>query len=105
MANYAYLRVSTDQQDLDNQRHGILEYANQQGISGLQFVEDTVSGKVKWGELKQKASKFHRFLALPYPLMRVLLIFSQTGIGLPIENTVSRTISENPKALILRVCS
>ena len=57
------------------------------------------------GELKQKASKFHRFLALPYPLMRVLLIFSQTGIGLPIENTVSRTISENPKALILRVCS
>ena len=59
----------------------------------------------KEGELKQKASKFHRFLALPYPLMRVLLIFSQTGIGLPIENTVSRTISENPKALILRVCS
>lgn len=57
------------------------------------------------GELKQKASKFHRFLALPYPLMRVLLIFSQTGIGLPIENTVSSTISKNPKALILRVCS
>ena len=50
MANYAYLRVSTDQQDLDNQRHGILEYANQQGISGLQFVEDTVRGKVKWKE-------------------------------------------------------
>ena len=44
------MRVSTDQQDLDNQRHGILEYANQQGISGLQFVEDTVSGKVKWKE-------------------------------------------------------
>ncbi len=28
MAAYAYLRVSTDQQELDNQRHGILEYAN-----------------------------------------------------------------------------
>ena len=63
------------------------------------------TASTKLGELKQKASKFHRFLALPYPLMRVLLIFSQTGIGLPIENTVSRTISENPKALILRVCS
>lgn len=50
MANYAYLRVSTDQQDLDNQRHGILEYANQNGISGVQFVEDSVSGKVKWRE-------------------------------------------------------
>lgn len=48
MANYAYLRVSTDAQDVDNQKHGILEYANQNGISGLKFVEDTVSGKKKW---------------------------------------------------------
>lgn len=52
MATYAYLRVSTDQQDVDNQRHGILEYANQRGISGLQFVEDSVSGKVKWTDRK-----------------------------------------------------
>lgn len=28
MTTFAYLRVSTDQQDLDDQRHGILEYAN-----------------------------------------------------------------------------
>jgi DNA invertase Pin-like site-specific DNA recombinase len=48
MANYAYLRVSTDAQDVDNQKHGILEYANQNEITGLQFVEDTVSGKKKW---------------------------------------------------------
>jgi len=52
VATYAYLRVSTDQQDVDNQRHGILEYANQRGISGLQFVEDSVSGKVKWTDRK-----------------------------------------------------
>ncbi len=50
MANYAYLRVSTDNQDVDNQRHGILEYANSQSISGLIFVEDSVSSKVKWRE-------------------------------------------------------
>ena len=48
MANYAYLRVSTDAQDVENQKHGILEYANQNGISGLEFIEDTVSGKKKW---------------------------------------------------------
>lgn len=48
MANYAYLRVSTDAQDVDNQKHGILEYANQNEITGLKFVEDTVSGKKKW---------------------------------------------------------
>ena len=74
-----------------------------QGVGAVGMVVAWMN--VTKGELKQKASKFHRFLALPYPLMRVLLIFSQTGIGLPIENTVSRTISENPKALILRVCS
>jgi DNA invertase Pin-like site-specific DNA recombinase len=52
MANYAYLRVSTDQQDVNNQRHGILEYANKQGLANLQFVEDTSSGKTNWEERK-----------------------------------------------------
>lgn len=52
MANYAYLRVSTDQQDVNNQRHGILEYANKQGLANLQFVEDTSSGKTNWKERK-----------------------------------------------------
>lgn len=61
MATWAYLRVSTDAQDVDNQRHGILEYANKTGLAGLQFVEDSVSGKVKWrdrklGELLAKVS-------------------------------------------------
>ncbi|MDQ2695504.1 MAG: recombinase family protein, partial [Pseudomonadota bacterium] len=46
MTAYAYLRVSTDQQDLNNQRHGLLEYANAQGLGRLTFVEDAVSGRV-----------------------------------------------------------
>lgn len=50
MAVYAYLRVSTDRQDVDNQKHGILEYANSKGLSNLQFVEDTASGRIKWRE-------------------------------------------------------
>lgn len=50
MANYAYLRVSTDQQDVDNQRHGILEYANKHGLNRLSFIEDTVSGRKRWRE-------------------------------------------------------
>ena len=45
---YAYLRVSTDAQDVDNQRHGLLEYANQMGFSGLVFVEDSVTRKTPW---------------------------------------------------------
>lgn len=52
MPIWAYLRVSTDAQDVDNQKHGILEYANGHGLTGLQFVEDAVSGKVRWRERK-----------------------------------------------------
>ncbi len=40
MTAYAYVRVSTDHQDLDNQRHGILEYANSRGIGPVKFIED-----------------------------------------------------------------
>ena len=51
-ASYAYLRVSTDAQDVDNQRHGVLEYANSHGLAGLVFVEDSASGKTPWRERK-----------------------------------------------------
>ena len=51
-AHHAYLRVSTDDQDVDNQRHGILEYANSRGLANLQFTEDSVSGKTSWRERK-----------------------------------------------------
>jgi DNA invertase Pin-like site-specific DNA recombinase len=50
MSIYAYLRVSSDRQDLHNQRHGILEYANIHALSPIQFIEDTVSGREKWLE-------------------------------------------------------
>ncbi len=62
MVAYAYLRVSTDHQDLDNQRHGILEYANTHAISHLKFIEDQTSGRLKWrkrmlGELILKTAR------------------------------------------------
>jgi DNA invertase Pin-like site-specific DNA recombinase len=50
MANFAYLRVSTDKQEVDNQRFGILEYANNRGITDLIFVEDSISSSVSWDE-------------------------------------------------------
>jgi DNA invertase Pin-like site-specific DNA recombinase len=32
MAVYAYLRVSTDRQDVDNQRYGLLDDANRRRV-------------------------------------------------------------------------
>jgi DNA invertase Pin-like site-specific DNA recombinase len=51
-STYAYLRVSTDDQDVDNQKHGVLEYANANGFSGLKFLEDSISSKIPWKERK-----------------------------------------------------
>jgi DNA invertase Pin-like site-specific DNA recombinase len=48
MTTYAYLRLSTDQQDVDNQRYGLFVYANTHGLGPLQFVEDTASGRLAW---------------------------------------------------------
>lgn len=50
MVTYAYLRVSTNRQDIANQRHGILEYANTHGLVPVQFVEDAASGRLAWRE-------------------------------------------------------
>jgi DNA invertase Pin-like site-specific DNA recombinase len=48
MIVYGYLRVSTDQQDVENQRYGLLVYANTHGLGPLHFVEDTASGHLAW---------------------------------------------------------
>jgi DNA invertase Pin-like site-specific DNA recombinase len=50
MANFAYLRVSTDHQDVKNQKLGVMEYCNNHSITPLTFIEDTVSAKIPWQE-------------------------------------------------------
>jgi DNA invertase Pin-like site-specific DNA recombinase len=47
MATYAYLRTSTDKQDTNNQKHGILIFANEKRLGNITFVEETASGKTK----------------------------------------------------------
>jgi DNA invertase Pin-like site-specific DNA recombinase len=45
---FAYLRVSTDAQDLDNQKHGVVNYCVDKKFHAPLFVEDTASGKNDW---------------------------------------------------------
>lgn len=45
--NYAYYRVSTDKQDYNSQKLGVLEYCNRIGITiDEEVVDDGVSGTV-----------------------------------------------------------
>ena len=62
MTNFAYLRVSSDQQDTNNQKFGLLEYCNNRNINPVKFIEDTASGKTTWkeraiGNILEKAIK------------------------------------------------
>ncbi len=52
MTNYAYLRISTEEQDVDNQKLGVLEYCSELAIAPLTLVEDTVSSRKPWAERK-----------------------------------------------------
>ena len=62
MTHFAYLRVSSDQQDTNNQKFGLLEYCNNRNINPVKFIEDTASGKTTWkeraiGNILEKAIK------------------------------------------------
>ena len=45
---YSYIRVSTDKQDYSNQEFSILQYANKNGLGNVEFISETVSGKISW---------------------------------------------------------
>ncbi len=49
---YSYLRKSTKEQNLEYQRTQILEYANDNKLGSVKFIEDTVSGAKDWKKRK-----------------------------------------------------
>ena len=51
MTIFAYLRVSTNQQDGQNQKFGILDYCNKNDLSPINFKihsVETLLGKTEW---------------------------------------------------------
>ena len=60
--NYGYIRVSTDKQSVENQRHEINHFCESKGISINGWIEETISGtrsfdKRKLGILLRKVHK------------------------------------------------
>lgn len=61
MANFAYLRVSTNKQDIENQKLSVLDYCNHKHLVPVHYIEDTSSGKLPWqnrpiGTILEKAN-------------------------------------------------
>jgi len=48
MKTLAYIRISTDGQDVENQKLEILQLANAQALGPVFFLEDVVSGRKSW---------------------------------------------------------
>lgn len=49
---YAYLRVSTQDQDLEKNKYDILQLANAKGLGTINWIEETVSGRISWRRRK-----------------------------------------------------
>jgi DNA invertase Pin-like site-specific DNA recombinase len=47
MKTIGYLRVSTDKQDNNNQKQAVLEYANSNGLTNVQFMSEIISSGKK----------------------------------------------------------
>jgi hypothetical protein len=67
LANFAYLRVSKDSQDVENQKYGILDYCNHNKISPVTIVKDTASRTKAWrkrgiARILQKSQKGDKIL-------------------------------------------
>ena len=50
METIAYLRVSTEEQDLEKFKADILKYANDKQLGNVQFIEEKVTGTKNWKE-------------------------------------------------------
>ena len=57
---FAYLRVSTDAQDVANQRHGVVRYCTDKQLLAPVFVEDTASGRTDWRARPLGAADYER---------------------------------------------
>lgn len=49
---FAYLRVSTQDQDLAKNRYDMLDLANREGLGQVEWIEEVVSGRVSWRKRK-----------------------------------------------------
>jgi DNA invertase Pin-like site-specific DNA recombinase len=110
---WAYLRVSTDKQDVANQRLEILKLANERKAGPVEFVEDpAVSGRVSWRDrkiarvLEEMAegdtlivAELSRLGRSMYEIMEILAIAVQRGVriyaakgGWALEDTIQSKI-------------
>jgi len=109
---YAYLRVSTLEQDLEKNKAEILKLANDKRLGNIDFVEEKISGKVNWKKRKISeiinklekndniiVSELSRLGRSMLECMEILSICSEKGINIyaikgnwSLDNTIQSKI-------------
>ena len=97
---FGYLRVSTDGQDVESQKLGLLEYANRHGFAPMELVAETIGRAVDWrsralGALLERAGRgdvictpeFTRLAATPGQVFTFLEAAAGKGVVLHITKT------------------
>lgn len=97
---YGYLRVSTEGQEVESQKLGLLEYANQRGFAPMEIVAETVSRAADWrtrklGELLERVGQgdviltpeFTRLAATPGQVFTFLEAATAKGAILHVTKT------------------
>jgi putative DNA-invertase from lambdoid prophage Rac len=97
---FGYLRVSTDGQEVDSQKLGLLEYANRHGFAPMELIAETVSRAADWrgrqlGALLERAGQgdviltpeFTRLAATPGQVFTFLESATAKGVILHVTKT------------------
>lgn len=107
-----YLRVSTNGQDIEKNKYDILQLANEKKLGQVEWIEETVSGRVAWrdrliadvlDELQEEdcliVSELSRLGRSMLECMEILSIASQKGIAIyavkgtwQLDNTIQSKI-------------
>jgi DNA invertase Pin-like site-specific DNA recombinase len=108
----AYLRVSTDEQDLEKNKFDILHLANEKGLGKVTWVQETITSRVSWKKRKIAqvieelgtedhliVSELSRLGRSMLECMEILSIASQKGIRIyavkgswQLDNTIQSKI-------------
>lgn len=97
---FGYLRVSTDGQDVESQKLGLLEYANRHGFAPMELIAETVSRASDWrgrqlGALLERVGEgdiiltpeFTRLAATPGQVFTFLEAVTAKGVILHVTKT------------------